>query len=398
MYRLLEGLTVVEGAAFIAGPSCGLYFAQLGATVIRFDQRGGGPDAHRWPVAENGKSHYRDGLNAGKKSVAIDLAQPAGRELAQRLAVSGDRLFVTNFPCAGFLSYDRLAALRADLVCLRIMGWPDGTPAVDYTINAAIGLPLMTGPADDRRPVNHVLPAWDLLAGAYGAFALLAAERERQASGMGRELRLALSDIAATSLGHLGMVAEAMAAGNRVRSGNDLFGAFGRDFVTGDGARLMIVAITRRQWEGLLSALAIGPEVAALEASLDLSFAADEGARFIHRAVLNPIVERAVQHRVVAELGAAFDAAGVCWSVYRSVAEAIADEPRFVTGNPVFAAATHPSGAFPTPGAAVRIGQDERAPPGAAVPIGADTDEVLADLLGMGSGEIGRLRDQGLVG
>ncbi|MDB5737046.1 MAG: carnitine dehydratase, partial [Sphingomonas bacterium] len=213
MYQLLNGLTVIEGAAFIAGPSCGLHLAQMGATVIRFDQIGGGPDSGRWPLADSGASFYWEGLNKGKKSIAIDLSRPAGRELAQRIAVSADGLFVTNFPAGGFLSYDKLSVLRSDLICLRVMGWADGSPAVDYTINAATGVPMMTGLADDPRPVNHVLPAWDLLAGAYGAFALLAAERHRREHGGGREIRLALSDLAAATLGHIGSVAETLAGG-----------------------------------------------------------------------------------------------------------------------------------------------------------------------------------------
>jgi hypothetical protein len=68
--------------------------------------------------------------------------------------------------------------MREDLICLRIMGWSDGRSGVDCTINASVGLPAMTGPVEDDRPVNHVLPAWDLLAGTHGAFTLLAAERE----------------------------------------------------------------------------------------------------------------------------------------------------------------------------------------------------------------------------
>jgi 2-methylfumaryl-CoA isomerase len=369
----------------------------MGATVIRFDQIGGGPDAGRWPLSGTGESFYWEGLNKGKQSIALDLSRPEGRELAQRLATAGDGLFVTNFPEAGFLSFERLAALRADLICLRIMGWPDGAPAVDYTINAAIGVPLMTGPAADPRPVNHVLPAWDLLAGSYGAFALLAAERARRASGQGRELRLALSDLAAAALGHLGQVAEVAAGGDRPKSGNDLFGAFGRDFVTRDGARIMIVAITPRQWTGLVETLGLAEPVARLEVELSLSFAADEGARFDHRAALFPLVEQAIAARDLADLGAAFDAAGTCWSVYRSLSGALADEPRLFRDNLVFAPVAHPGGTYPTPGAAIRIPQDARNDPAPAPRIGADTDEVLAALLGLDSGEIGRLHDQGLV-
>ena len=70
------------------------------------------------------------------------------------------------------------------------MGWADGKPAVDYTVNAAVGVPLMTGPEDATGPVNHVLPAWDLLTGAYAAFSLVAAERAR-ARGRARAARCA---------------------------------------------------------------------------------------------------------------------------------------------------------------------------------------------------------------
>ncbi|HWJ35318.1 MAG TPA: CoA transferase [Steroidobacteraceae bacterium] len=399
MYDLLRGLTVVEGAAFIAGPSCGLYLAQMGATVIRFDQIGGGPDAGRWPLGPTGQSLYWEGLNKGKKSVSLDLSRPAGRELAQRLASAGDGVFITNFPAEGFLSYQRLSVLRSDLICLRVMGWADGTPAVDYTVNAASGVPMMTGPVEHPRPVNHVLPAWDLLAGAYGAFALLAAERDRRASGRGREIRLALSDLAATTLGNLGQVAEVfLGGGDRLRSGNDLFGAFGRDFETADGQRLMIVAITPRQWTGLVKALDIGETVAALEARLDVSFTRDEGARFVHRAELLPLVQAAIGARRADELGPVFDALGVCWSVYRSLAGALATEPRLFTENPLFSRVAHAGGAsYPTPGCAARLATDERRNAAPAPRIGADSDEVLASLLGLSDGEIGRLHEQGLV-
>jgi 2-methylfumaryl-CoA isomerase len=398
MYRLLEGLRVIEGAAFVAGPSCGLHLAQLGADVIRFDSIRGGPDAGRWPLAANGASFYWDGLNKGKRSIAINLDRPEGRQLAQRLAVSGDGLFVTNYPVEGFLSYETLAASRPDLICLRIMGWASGTPAVDYTINAAVGVPYMTGHPDDPRPVNHVLPAWDLMAGAYGAFALLAAERQRRESGRGREIRLALSDLAAATLGNLGQVAEVLATGHdRPRGGNELFGAFGRDFACLSGERLMIVAITPRQWTGLVKALGIAAAVAELEAKSGVSFAG-EGARYVHRASLLALVEAAVSTRTLSELADAFAAAGVCWSRYQGLAEAVNSNPPLFSANPIYSTVSHAgTGSYLTPGAAARIPQDERAPAASAPSLGQQTDEVLSDLLGLNRAEIRRLRDEGLV-
>jgi 2-methylfumaryl-CoA isomerase len=399
MYEFLKGMTVVEGSAFVAGPSCALHFAQMGAKVIRFDQIGGGPDARRWPLGPENESLYWEGLNKGKQSIAIDFKNPAGRELAQQLATGGNGLFVTNFPVDGFLSHENLSALRADQITLRVMGWADGTPAVDYTVNAATGIPYMTGPADDDRPVNHVLPAWDLLTGAYGAFALLAADRDRAESGRGREIRLALSDIAAASLANMGFLAETMLGEkDRARSGNNLYGAFGRDFVAKGGERFMIVAITPRQWSGMLSGLEITEDIAALEAELAIDLSKNEGARYTHRNRLDPLIEKAVGSFEAAELETRFEKAGVTWSRYHSLHESLTDEPRLYADNPVFSTIAHPGGAtYPAPGAAARIPQDERHQPEPAPRIGEHTDEVLAEFLRLDSGEIARLHDRGVV-
>ena len=402
MYGLLNGLRVVEAASFIAAPSCALHMQQMGAEVIRIDQARGGPDYNRWPLAPGGgRSLYWEGLNKGKKSVALDLSRPEGRELAARIITApGENagLFVTNFPALGFLAYDRLQALRPDLICLRVMGWADGRQAVDYTVNAAVGVPLMTGPADTAGPVNHVLPAWDLLAGAYGAFSLVAAERTRRMTGQGQEIRLPLSDVAIASMGHLGMMAEAELTGaDRPRLGNDLFGAFGRDFVTADGQTLMVVAITPRQWSGLVAILGIEAEVAAVEAELGVSFTTDEGLRFDHRARLYPLFVTAFAARAAGDLIPAFEARGVCWGRYQTLSAAIGKDPALSAANPLLQAVEHPGGRYLTPGSLATLPGVERTAPQAAPPLGRDTEQVLAELLGLTAGEIARLHDTGLA-
>ncbi len=395
MYDLLKDLVVVEGASFVAGPTCALYLAQLGAEVIRFDQIGGGPDYNRWPLSDSGASFYWEGLNKAKKSVAIDLARPEGRELAQRLAASTG-LFVTNYPVDGFLSYERLKALREDLILMRIMGWADGRPAVDYTVNAAVGLPFMTGPEDAAGPVNHVLPAWDLLTGAFAAFSLLAAERARRADGKGREVRLPLSDIAMASVGNLGQIAEVLIGGHdRPRIGNALYGAFGRDFAARGGERLMVVAITARQWRNLIEVLGLADAVAALEAELGVAFAADEGLRFTWRDRLNPLFETAFASRSLSELGPLLDGAGVTYGAYQSLKAAVDGDARFAAS---LTEIDHPSGhRYPTPDFAAGVSGEIRTPPRAAPRLGQHTDEVLSQRLGLASAEIARLHDQGLV-
>lgn len=402
MCNLLSGVRVVEGAAFVAGPSCGLHLAQLGAEVIRFDMIGGGPDYHRWPLAPGSTaSLYWEGLNKGKKSVAIDLSRPEGRELALAIATApGENagLFVTNYPVNGFLSHTALSARRSDMITLRVMGWADGTPAMDYSVNAAVGIPAMTGPVGDDRPVNHVLPAWDLLGGAYGAFALASALLRRRMTGEGADIRVPLSDLAATSLSHLGQVAEVLTGGDRPRMGNDLFGAFGRDFLCADGNRLIVVAITARQWSGLVKVLDLEQAVVAIESELGVSFAKDEGTRFVHRAQLFPLFEAAFAARTLADLQPALDAGGVTWGQYQTLHQAVTGDARLFTANPVFETLAHPSGlTYPAAGPAATLGGELRTGVAAAPRLGAHTDEILSEVLGLGSGAIARLHDAGLV-
>jgi len=403
MNRLLHGIRVIEAASFIAAPSCALHLAQFGAHVIRIDPIGGGPDFHRWPLAPRGEaSLYWEGLNQSKQSIAIDLSNPEGRALAIEIITAPGKhagLFVTNYPADGFLAYAELKKHRQDLACVRIMGWADGQTAVDYTVNAAVGVPAMTGPADDPRPVNHVLPAWDLLAGAYSAFALVSMELARRQDGQGREVRIALADIAMASLGFIGQIGEVQTAGaDRVRMGNQLFGAFGRDFETKDGKRFMIVAITSRQWRGLLAALNIEKQVSLLEDRLGVRFDQREGVRFQHRDLLTPLVACAVKERSAAEIASAFGARDVCWAPYQSLSEALASSRFSSEPDPLLSSLEHPSGyRYLTPGAPASVVSETRGIPVPAPPLGRDTAKVLSEVLNLSKSEIDALHDKGVV-
>ena len=397
MYNLLDGLTVIEASSFVASPTAGLYCAQFGAEVIRVDQVGGGPDYRRWPVTEGNDSLYWENLNRAKKSVALDLSKPEGRELLQAL-VRATGQFITNFPAEGFLSHAKLAEGRADLVTVRVMGWADGAPALDYTVNNAVGYPMLTGPGPE--PVNHVLPAWDLLSGAYAAFALLAAIRRREKTGEGSEVRIPLSDVAIGTVANLGGIAEVLHSGaNRPRLGNAVYGLFGRDFVTKDGVRTMIVVVTHRQWANLLGALGLNDAVAAIEAQRGVSFASNDGLRFDHRDALYPLFEAAIGARDHAALAAALDGAGIVHSAYRTMLDA-AHDPRLVGNNPMFSAFDgNPSGfAYPAAGAFGTVPQLDRTPAQAAPRNGQHSEQVLAEVLKLSSGEIARLIDSGTVG
>ena len=396
MYKLLPSLSIIEASSFVASPTAGLYLAQMGAEVIRVDQIGGGPDFNRWPKADNGRSLYWENLNRAKKSVALDLGRAEGRELLAEL-VQKTGQFITNFPVNGFLAHDTLTQGRADLVTVRIMGMADGGPALDYTVNSAVGYPDLTGPGPE--PVNHVLPAWDLLTGAYAAFAMLAALHHRDATGQGQEVRVPLSDVAIGTVANLGSLSEVLTFGaNRERLGNAVYGAFGRDFVTQDGVRLMIMAITPRQWSGLVAVLGIGNEIAAIEADRGVSFAKDEGVRFEHRDVLFPLVAQKVSGWPYAQLKAALDDVGGCYGPYQTMLDAARD-PELVGNNPIFCTANNPSGAtYPAAGSFATLPGQDRQPPAPAPYLGAHSEEILASRLGLGSGAIAKLIDTGIVG
>ena len=237
----LDGMRIIEGSAFVAAPSGGMTLAQLGAEVIRFDQIGGGIDYSRWPLSESGHSLYWAGLNKNKRSIAVDLGSPEARELlTQLIAEAGN--FLTNFPAKSWLSYESLSGGRGDLNMVAITGNRDGSTALDYTVNAAIGFPHVTGPPDHPEPVNNVLAAWDLICGQTAALAMLAADRHRTRTGEGSNMSLALFDVALSAVSALGHVAEAQVLGaERQRFGNDLYGAFGAMFTTGDADRKSVV-------------------------------------------------------------------------------------------------------------------------------------------------------------
>src|SRR6476661_8686198 len=191
MNRLLADLRIVELSAFVAAPLGGRTMAQFGAEVIRIDPIGGGIDFTRWPVTQKGASLYWAGMNKAKRSVALALDKPEGRALAQAIATApgaGGGIVLSNLPPLPGLDYASLKAARDDVIMLRLTGNRDGSAAVDYTVNAASGFPLVTGQSGTGGlPVNNVLPAWDIAAGLYLTTALLAAERHRGRTGIGQE-------------------------------------------------------------------------------------------------------------------------------------------------------------------------------------------------------------------
>jgi 2-methylfumaryl-CoA isomerase len=398
---ILAGMRVVEGSAFVAAPLGGMTLAQLGADVIRFDPIGGGLDRARWPITRDGQSLFWAGMNKGKRSIQVDLRAPEGRELATALicAEGADAgLFLTNFPLRGWLDHEQLCGQRQDLITVNITGNHDGSSAVDYTVNPATGFPWATGPRHLAVPFNHLLPAWDAITGSLAAAGLLAAERHRRLTGEGQLVSLALSDVALAMVGNLGKIAEAQInRSERPKDGNYLYGAFGRDFLTKDGRRIMIVALTLRQWENLVRATGLQDAFATCETLLDVDLS-KEGDRFRAREVLGAIIKPWTTARTLAEIEEIFTAHDVCWGPYWTFMELVERDPRCSTANPLFDWVEQPGiGTYLMPTTPLDFHAVERLAPRRAPLLGEHTDEVLADVLRLSDSEIGRLRDRGVI-
>lgn len=401
MPGILDGLRIVEGSAFVAAPLGGMTMAQLGAEVIRFDPIGGGLDWGRWPVTAEGRSLFWAGLNKGKRSVQVDLHCAEGRELAAAIITAPGPdagLFLTNFPARGFLDYERLAQRRADLIMVNIVGNHDGSSAVDYTVNPATGFPWATGPRHLSVPFNHLLPAWDAITGALATTSLLAAERARSRTGSGQRVQVALSDVAFWMVGNLGKIAEVQINHHeRVKDGNYLYGAFGRDFSTKDGHRVMIVALTQRQWRNLVTATGLNDSFDTIARLMDVDLD-DEGGRFAARELLGATLKPWVLLHTLEELRDIFDRHGVSWGPYQTFTELVRGDPRCSPLNPMFAEVDQPGiGTYLMPGSPVAFSGAERLAPTRAPLLGEHTDEVLAGVLGLSDGEISRLHDRGIV-
>ena len=393
----LADLRVIEGSAFVAAPLGGMTLAQLGADVIRFDQIGGGLDAQRWPLAPSGKSLFWAGLNKGKRSIQVDLRSPQGRELVEAL-VAAAGMFLTNFPARGWLAYDSLKQRREDLIMCALTGNPDGSSEVDYTVNPATGFPWATGPRDLSVPLNSVLPAWDVAMGELACIGLLAAERHRTRTGEGQLIRLALSDVAFAMVGNLGRIGEVQVGGQDAeRDGNYLYGAFGHDFGTADGRRVMVVALTGRQWKALVDVTGTAEAFRSLEGVSGHDLSSEDG-RFGARDLIAAVLRPWFGARTLDEIREAFEDTGVSWGPYQTFRQLVEEDPRASEENPMFSRLEQPGvGSYLVPASPLELTAAGRMPARPAPDLGQHTEEILAGVLGLGTAEIGKLYDAGTV-
>lgn len=378
----LAGLRIVEISAFVAAPLGAMTLAQLGAEVIRIDPLGGNIDYHRWPLAPSGESIYWAGLNKGKRSVSLPLDTEEGQALATRLiceAGEGGGILLTNLPAKGWMTYEALSRHREDLIMLRLTGNHDGSAAVDYTVNCASGFPVATGL--DPQPINHVLPAWDVAAGLYLATGLLAAERVRQRRGCGQEVTLALSDVMLATVANLGYIGDVQINNiSRDPIGNALYGAFGRDFATADGRRVMLAAISQRQWQAIGKATGLAGKLEMIGDLMDVDMN-DEGERFKARHAIAAVLEPWFAARSLCQIRDTLNGSGVLWGPYQDFRQLVNEDPRCSLGNPLFREVDQPGiGRLLTPGSPLSFSRSPGSDQHLAPRMGQDNDWVLTFL------------------
>ncbi|MQA86296.1 MAG: 2-methylfumaryl-CoA isomerase [Streptosporangiales bacterium] len=396
----LAGLRIVEVSTYVAAPLGGMTLAQLGAEVIRVDPLGGAPDTRRWPLAPSGTSLYWSGLNKGKRSVVVDFRSERGQDLVaglvERSGPDGG-ILLTNAVGRPWLDHESMRRRRPDLISLQVRGHRDGRAAIDYTVNAAVGFPLVTGPREQAGPVNHVLPAFDVACGLYSALGLLAAERTRRATGQGQQVSIALQDVALALAGNLGFLAEAEVNGERrARDGNYLYGAFGRDFTTGDGRHVMVVPLTTRHWRELLEVTGLTGVMAEVEKALGADFSTDDD-RFRFREVIAGLLQRWFDDRELVEVERVLGGTSLPWSRYREFADVVGPGRSELLANPMVEEIDQPGvGRHLAPGSPLAFAGSEATVARAPV-LGEHTEQVLRDVLALEPAEIAGLRHDGVI-
>ncbi len=404
----LNGIVVLDLSRVLAGPWATQALADYGAEVIKIEKPGSGDDTRQWGPPwlkdragqDTRESAYYLSTNRGKKSVAIDLAHPQGQALIRDLARSADVL-VENFKVGGLarygLDYATLAAAHPRLVYLSISAFgqdgPDAAgPGYDAMVQGMGGLMSLTGLPDDEPgggPQKVGVAVADLMCGMYGLSSVLAALFERQASGRGQYIDLALLDSQVAWLANQNMNYLVGGAPPRRQGTAHPNIVPYQAFATADG-HLMLAVGNDAQFTRFCEA-AGRPDIAA-----DPRFQ-DNQSRVAHRAELVPQVQQLLRSQPTAQWLARLREANVPCGPINDLAQVFA-EPQ-IRHRGLRIDLPHPTaGSVPGvrhPALFSRTPLEYRvAPP----ELGADTDSVLADRLGLGPERLAELRRSGAIG
>jgi crotonobetainyl-CoA:carnitine CoA-transferase CaiB-like acyl-CoA transferase len=371
----LEGLRVLDLSRVLAGPLTAQIFADLGADVIKIERPGRGDDTREWgPCTDTAGSLLNESVyfwscNRGKRSVTADLASDSGRALVSQLADSAD-VVIENYKVDTLsrygLDYQTLARRNPRLIYCSITGFGQTgpyrqRPGYDTIIQALGGLMSITGDAEGgpgAGPRKAGLAVTDQLTALYAAVGILAALRERDLSGLGQHIDMALLDVQVAALTNIGM--NYLATGEIPKAmGNRLSTVYPSDNFRCKDGEVMLIVGNDQQFDNFCRAMDL-PEV-----SSDNRFS-HNAKRLANVATLGPILAAAFRRRTVAESLAALDMAGVPAAPINNVGE-VFENPQVVARNLVRQTSTSDGKIIRTLANPIRFSRspmrDDQAPP-----------------------------------
>jgi len=393
----LEGVRILDLTWVLAGPFASMVLCDLGADVIKVERPPIGDVARMTAPLVNGESCYFLSINRGKRSVAIDLKNEAGRDLFLRLVERVD-VVMENFTPGTMetlgLSYDVLCQRNPRLIYAATSGFgqtgPDRLrPALDIIAQGMGGIMSITGEPGGP-PVRPGTSLGDIAAGLFTAIGVLAALHERERSGRGQMIDVAMLDCQISILENA--FARYFATGQvpqPIGTRHPVATPF-QAFPTRDG--YIVLALSwgvENQWE--LFCATIG------RADLIDDPRFDTGPlRTEHHAELEPILIEAMKEKTTAEWVQEFDAIGLPCGPLNNIAQAAA-LPQ-VEAREMLVEVEHPCiGRFPLPNTPVKLSRTPGGVRGPSPDLGQHTDDVLRELLGLPDAEIGRLREAGAI-
>jgi len=395
--NLFEGVRVLDLSRMLAGPYGSMLLADQGAEVIKVEEPDGGDPMRVMgpPFLPEGESAYFLSINRNKKSVALDLTTPAGRDVFLDLAAQADVVWENFRPGVMErlgLSYAALAAVNPRLVLCSISAYgQDGPyrdwPAFDLALQAMGGGMSLTG-EEGGRPVRMGLPMGDLAGGMFGAFAVAGALFRRARTGRGAHVDLSLLDCQVSLLTYVAQYfwADGRVPG-RMGSGHASVVPY-QALATRDG-HLIIAIFAEKFWGGFCRA------VEHPEWEGDPRFATNR-ARLAHRETLMALVEAVFRDRATEDWLARLHAAGVPAAPILGVDRVLSDPQ--VRHRRMVVDVDHPRhGPLPTLGTPVKVDGAMDLPVTAAPRLGEHTDAVLSALLKYPAERLAALRRDGVI-